>query len=261
MAAVNPNALSKFVGILEVALQATPGSLTRVASVRGLVSNFDNTVNAVDIKADDTGTVFKGYIPEVRFEGSFLENADRDTIALILGGTPSDVSGVLVPGATQVVASGDWGYNDPVVVENQNGDGSPLTINSVTGGTDGLLVANTDYFVGQNAAGQTIVTIIDSTTVTTESQSMTIDYDYTPNSREDLTFPVVFTETPRLYVKITATDSASGNTRIFIIDDAAFEGIYGLEALDVVEAGDLTGTTFVFKANKGSNFIYQNEII
>ena len=261
MAAINSNALSKFVGILEVAPQATPGVLTRVASVRGLVSNFDNTVNAVDIKADDTGTVFKGYIPEVRFEGSFLENADRDTIVLLLGGTPSDVAGVLVGGASQVLASGDWAYNGANIVENQNGDGSILTINSVTGGTDGLLVVGTDYFVGQDVNGKTIVTIIDSATVTTETQAMTIDYDYTPNTREDMTFPVVFTETPRLYVKITATDTATAKTRIFIIDDAAFEGIYGMETLDVVEAGDLTGTTFVFKANKGSNFIYRNEII
>ena len=117
MAAINSNALSKFVGILEVAPQATPGVLTRVASVRGLVSNFDNTVNAVDIKADDTGTVFKGYIPEVRFEGSFLENADRDTIVLLLGGTPSDVAGVLVGGASQVLASGDWAYNGANIVD------------------------------------------------------------------------------------------------------------------------------------------------
>ena len=258
MAAINPNDLSKFVGILEIADYGTT-NWVRVASVRNLTHNFDNTAQSVDIKADDTGTVFKGFKPESRIEGSFLENADRDLMLKMLGGTDSDVAGSLVSGATQVVASGAWGYNDPIVVENQNGDGSLLTINSVTGGTDGLLVANTDYFVGQNAAGQTVITIIDSATVTTEAQTMTIDYDYTPNATEKLSFSIAFTESPRLAVRITATSGS--NTRRWTIDDATFEGIYGHEFLDVVEAGDLTGTTFVFKASSGATALYENQIL
>jgi len=58
----------------------------------------------------------------------------------------------------------------------------------VTGGTDGLLVADTDYFVGQNADGDTIITIIDSTTVTTEAQTMTVVYGYTPSAGNILSY-------------------------------------------------------------------------
>ena len=264
MGAVNPNALSKFVGILEVAPQDNPSALQRVASVRGLVSNFDNTVNAVDIKADDTGTVFKGFIPEVRFEGTFLENADRDLINLILGGTTSNVAGTPVAGATQVLSSGSWDVNIAYKIENQNGDGSALTINSVTGSVDGALTANDDYDIVKLSDGDYAIVLQDvasATNLTTIVQDITVDYDYTPNAREDLNFPISFTESPRLYVKITATDDDTSNTRTFILDDASFEGVYGLENLDIVEAGDLTGTTFVFKGNKGSNFTYQNEIL
>lgn len=261
MAAINDNALSKFVGILEVAPQASPGSLVRVASVRGLIANIDNTANQVEVKADDTGTVFKGYLPEMRIEGSFLENADRDLIDLLLGGTPADVAGSIVNNYSQVEASGAWAYNTFIPFDFQDGDGTAPVVDSVTGGTDGALVLNTDYMLVKNAQGQWGIIVIDSATVTTLAQTMTIQFDYTPNASENLTIPVTFTESERLYVKITATDETGLKDRIIILDDATFEGTFGLEFLDVVEAGDLAGTSFVFKAAKGSNLIIQNEIL
>lgn len=259
MAAVDPNTLSKFVGILEVAPQATPGVLTRVASVRGMVSNFDNSVNAVNVKADDTGSVFKGFTPEVRFEGTFLENADRDLIKLLVGGTSADVAGAPVSITTEALGTG-WTVGQPIKLANKNGDDTVVTSIVIDAG-GAPLVLNTDYnvYVGDGTNGDVGFTYI--TPITVQAGVLDADYDYTPNTREDLTFPVTFTESPRLYSKITATDPATGNTRVFILDDSTFEGVYGLEVLDVVEAGDLTGTAFVIKANEGSNFIYQNEIL
>jgi len=100
--------------------------------------------------------------------------------------TYSTVAGTPVSGAEQVVVSGDWGYNDFILIENQNHDLSALTINSVTGSEDGLLTEDTDYFVGQDPIGRTGIFIIDSANVTTESQSITIDYDYTPAAKRVL---------------------------------------------------------------------------
>lgn len=97
------------------------------------------------------------------------------------------VAGTPVAGATQVEASGDWSYNQFILIENQNADASAITVNSVTGGTDGLLVVDTDYYVGQNAKGEYGVFVIDSATVTTEAQTMTIDYDYTPATGKTIT--------------------------------------------------------------------------
>lgn len=263
MAAVNPNDLSKFVGILEVAPIATPTSFVRLASVRGLIGNFDNTVNQVEVNADDTGTVFKGYLPEARIEGSFLENANRDVMELLLGGTASNVAGTPVAGATQVLTNGSWNVNIFYEIENQNGDGSIITVNSVTGSVDGALTVNDDFDLIQDPTtgkyGIALQDIAAATNLTTIAQDITIDYDYTPNASENLELDIVFTESPRVVVKVTATDS--GNDRIITIDDAVFEGVYGLEFLDIVEAGDLTGTTFTFKANKGAKYTYTNEIL
>ncbi|MES2395076.1 MAG: hypothetical protein V4549_03695 [Bacteroidota bacterium] len=259
MGAINPNALSKFVGILEVAPQASPGSLVRIASVRGLVANFDNTANQVDIKADDTGTVFKGFLPEVRIEGSFLENVVRDLMQLLLGGTPGDVAASIVNNHVQTVAQDAWDYGTFLAFDHQNGDGTAPNLDSVTGSTDGLLTIDVDYTI-TSVNGIWGIVMIAGTNITVITQSLAVQIDYTPNAAENITIPVTFTESPRLYLKITATD-ANGDDRIIILDDCTFEGTYGIEFLDVVEAGDLKGTDFVFKASKGSNFILQNEIL
>lgn len=262
MAAINANDLGKFVGQLEVAPIATPTTFTRIGSVRGLNALFDTAANQVEVKADDTGTVFKGYKPEARIEGSFLEVASRDLMKIILGGTNTDVAGSLVSGATQVLSSGSWAVNTYYAIENQNGDGSAITINSVTGATDGALTANDDYDIVQLASGEYGIVLQDvasATNLTTVSQNITIDYDYTPNASEQLALTVAFTEAQSLVVRITATSGS--NTRRVTISSGTFEGAYGLEFLDIVEAGDLNGTSFVFKANDAATFTYYNEIL
>lgn len=111
-----------------------------------------------------------------------IEKLDSGLVSL------STVAGTLVSGATQLVVSGGWNFNQFIKIENQNGDGSAITVNSVTGATDGALVEDTDFYVTQNENGEYGIMIIDSATVTTEGQNVTIDYDYTPNASKKLTF-------------------------------------------------------------------------
>lgn len=112
-----------------------------------------------------------------------------------------DVAGTLVSSATQTVASGSWSYNKFILIENQNGDGSAITVNSVNGGTDGLLVADTDYYVGQNESGEYGIYIIDSVNLTTESQSITIDYDYTPDAKYQQTNDTTVSAMPSVMLR------------------------------------------------------------
>lgn len=260
MSAINANVLSKFTGVLEIAPSASPSSFTRLASVRGLVANIDTAAKQVEVKADDTGTVYKGYTPEVRIEGEFLENADRDIIDLLLGGTPSDTAASPVAGATQTLASGSWAYNNFYVIENQMGDGSAVTVNSVTGGTDGALTDGNGYHFGTNEDGEYGIYLGDAASeLTTASQAIVIDYDYTPNAQEDLTIPISFTENETFVARITAT--VGSTTRVIRLTEATFEGVYGLSFLDVVENGDIQGTTFTLKGNDGSNLVYENQIL
>lgn len=261
MAAINPVDLAKYVGILEVRPAGSSGAYTRLASVRGLTANYDVAQNLVEVKADDTGTVFKGYLPEARIEGEFLEVFNMDLIELLFGGNRSDVAGSLVAGATQVLAS-PFVPNVFYPIANQNGNGAPITVNSVTGATDGALTVNDDYHLVLNddgIYGIVLNTVAAGVTITTLSQVITINYDYTPNASESLTLPIEFKEAENLEIRLTATEGS--DIRRITISEGTFEGVYGLSFLDVVEAGDITGAQFVFKANKGANFVIYDEIL
>jgi len=263
MAAINANALSTFTGILEVAPIATPTIFSRLASVRGATLNIDNTVNLVEVFADDTQLVYKANIPEARLEGTFLENADRDTMNLLFGGTSANVAGTPVAGATQTLTNGTWNVNITYAITNQMGDGTAPTINSVTGGTDGALTVNDDYDLIQDPiSGEWKIVLQDiasATNLTTIAQNIVIDYDYTPNATESNVISMVVTENPRFVARITATEGST--TRRLTISDATFESVYGLEFLDVVQNGDLNGSSFNFRSSRGADLTYENQII
>ncbi len=172
-------------GSCKVEIGADLGSLEDFGIAKSVV--FQEEITKSILGADNAGELHKMRKQRVMVTGSFVE-FDPAKWNSMRGGidTYSTVAGTLVSGATQDFIAGKWGYNDPVVIEHQNCDKSPLTINSVTGSVDGALVADTDYFVGQNEDGDTVVTVIDSATVTTETQTITVDYDYTPCASKTL---------------------------------------------------------------------------
>jgi len=139
-----------------------------------------------------------------------------------VSGTP--VAGSLVEGAEQVVASGAWGYNDPIVIENQNYNLGAVTVNSLAGSTNDTLVADTDYFVGQDAIGRTVITVIDSTTITTLAQSMTIDYDYTPYASQT-TYTGGKTTLPNFMARISNTDEDGKLVRFWFYKGSMDQGL------------------------------------
>jgi len=120
---------------------------------------------------------------------SALWSQDLDVIASLMSGvyTNTVTAGTLVEDNEQTIASGSWEFNKFILIENQNYNGGIITINSVTLGTDDEIVADTDYYLGQNDKGEYGIFIIDSATVTTESQSVVIDHDYTPAASNKIT--------------------------------------------------------------------------
>ncbi len=174
--------------------------------------------------------------------------------------TRTTVAGTPVAGATQTESSGDWGYDDPIIIENQNGNGTELTINSVTGGTDGALVEGTDYFVGTDSLGQTVVTIIDSATVTTEAQDMVIDYDYTPNASQTVSGGTSKVATER-YVKIVGPSADDPLLeRTVILEEAVIDGDVEFPFLDTEEANDVGVMPVTFINDKNATWSITDEI-
>ena len=99
--------------------------------------------------------------------------------------TYTNIAGTPVAGGTQLVASGDWSFDNGILLTGQNGDGTEPTINSVTGSADGAGAA--DDFDLAKVAGGWVLTPRDGTNFTTEVQTLTINSDYTPSAGKKIT--------------------------------------------------------------------------
>ena len=234
------------------------GSLINIGAIRTLSAVFKK--EDVEIPFDNTESIefFKnGLDASFTFD---LAELDFTTLQKMEDGWAnlSTTPGVLVPGALQTVLSGAWLEKQFLLVENQNGDGSALTVNSVTGSVDGLLVAGDDYEVTQDGQGQYGVTLfLSGATLTTEVQDLTFDYDYTPNASKNLTFNDFGLKIKKV-ARLTNTDS-NGNTLVirltgvtniapltmpFVADDADDVSVVSVE-LDgtIVDVVDQQSTT------------------
>lgn len=176
----------------------------RKGSVRVLIGN--DFANLVDVGAlrepqftaltenqsvefDNTDPLRK-FVRGTRMQVTFtLAEINLSNIALLDDGIVNltTTPGTPVPGAEQLVVSGGWNYEQFIPLANQNGDGSAVTVNSVTGATDGALTVDDDFHV-VNVGGQFGIIVHDTPDVTTLDQNLTIDYDYTPNAAKRVTF-------------------------------------------------------------------------
>jgi len=219
----------------------------RLASVIDVQVSTNLNADVVEVVTDDNWTIYKATTPEVKITWQWYESWEVDTVKTITGQNDLSVAGTLVSWASQTIASWTKAYNEYTALENQNGDGSAISITSVTGWTDWALVADTDYVLTE-VNWVYGITILDSTTVTTMAQDFVIVYDYTPTATKYLGLNVKALEIPKLVVKIVSTDWTDVNTEYLI--DSGFEWELIGAYMDVVRAWNLTPSAFDFKANK-----------
>lgn len=149
-------------------------------------STYQTNTDSVEIAFEDVGTVRDEVSDEtVDIAISAGQVLDLELISKLTGGLYSyeSTAGTLVSAAEQVLSSGSWSYDVTALIEGQNGDGSIPTINSVTADTDGVLVEDTDYFITKLEGAGWAVVLKDSVTLSTESQDITVNYDYTPSAK------------------------------------------------------------------------------
>ena len=99
------------------------------------------------------------------------------TVKVKEGGTYIKPAGTLVSGEKQNMVFADYIHQD---IENQNYDGSIITVNSVTGSINGLLTVTTDYTVSLSGGKYGITPVSGGNISTLEEQTFEVDYDYTP---------------------------------------------------------------------------------
>lgn len=180
-----PEAIRK--GSVRVLVGDDFNSLVDIGALRNPAVNF--LVENQRIEFDNAlglDYFVKGDRIQVTFD---LAEINFDTIGVLDAGmvTVTPTAGAIVNNAQQLIVAGDWAYNTFIPIANQNGDGTAPNIDSVTGATDGAIVAETDYFLSQNESGVWGIIIVDSADVTTLNQNFTIQYDYTPNASKKLT--------------------------------------------------------------------------
>ena len=161
-------------------------SLGTLAAGATATYNYDK----IELESGNNAKLFSRAKNEtIELAPSALWSWDPEVMAKFAGGLfdYTAVAGTPVAGATQSIASGSWNFNKFIKIENQNYNLGAITVNSVTLGTNGAIVEDTDFYIGRNAAGEYGIFIIDSATVTTESQTVEIDYDYTPTSGKYIT--------------------------------------------------------------------------
>ena len=261
MSALEPNALSKFIGQLFVAPFTTGTPVfTRFGSVRALANK--NTYEKTEIKADDTGVVVTFTKPECIIECTFLENADTDVLDLIVPGTEAIVAASPVVVTTEILLDhptiATWAANQVLPLLNKNGDNTVVTAVTIDhAGTP--LVDGTDYELVLQADGTTgVVRIGAALTLTGDIDA---DYTYTPNAKKTFTFTKEQLVLPQLIVKIEAEDPDNPTKfRRITLTDCVFNGEYAQEFLDVVEAGDITGSSLSFDLNDSGIYLYEDEI-
>lgn len=259
MAASDSNAILLEYGNISVGDDA--GSLVDIGSVRNV--RFTGRQERIKVDSDNNGTILnKARITGV-IEFDWLEPGHMTNLESLFKGlvTRSTTAGTLVEDAEQTVASGSWNYEKQIVIENQNNDLSEITINSVTLGTNGAIVEGTDYTKVKDAAtGKWGIVIWDSATVTTESQSVVIDYDYTPAAAQVLTGGTSQTATAR-YVKITGpSEDSATTTRDITLDSAVAASDMLIPYVDVEQSGDVGVMPVTLEGNRGSTWTIVDEI-
>ena len=223
----------------------------RLASVIDLNESIDTTANQITVDADecDTWTIYKSSRYVTSISATWFEWNNPSANAIMLGLTDLNVAGAPVAWASQVVASWAWSYNVPIRLANKHGAWL-ATINSVTGGTNWALVVNVDYIKVVDSEGYTTITIIDSATVTTQSQTITINYDYTPTATKYQSYIQNNKELPRLVVKLVTCPDENSKTDTYYYVDASLSSALVKNFIDPSRAWDLTWSEIWFEVSK-----------
>lgn len=216
----------------------------------GIVENLAaNEVMTISQRRGDNG-VIDDHVSDHHGEITFdqVEALSEDARAIMRGttfDTLSTVAADAVSGEDQVVQSGDWSFDGFIPLTGKESDGTEPTINSVTLGTDGAIVLNTDYAVVEDpdGSGNWGIVITDSATVTTEAQTVTINTDYTPAASHTVKTGGLASGLPRFMIKMENLNSSGKYVRLTFYSVRIDQG-----------------TQFAFKKDNDADNIVRNPI-
>lgn len=239
-------------------------SFQRVAAIRDVGISMSFSDNRITEEADDpdVGEFISIVMPTGVLSGTWLADGDLEAIATMANLTVQNVAGSAVSTQTQpTIASGNWSFNKPIRLGIKTANGQAATIDSLTAGTDGALVEGTDFFVGVDSDGYTIITVIDSATVTTTAQTLVPVASYTPSQTRLLAYNVQSQDIPYLIVKMESAPDSNGDTDLVYMIKANLTGELTKNFADIVRANGLPGSDIAFETAKGGYVIFDSDRI
>lgn len=216
-----PEAIRK--GSVRVLVGDDFDNLTDIGALRNPV--ITSLVENQEVEFDNVDSLkkfVKGKKVQVTFD---LAEINFSNLAVLDAGilNLSTTAAAIVNNATQLLVAGQWNAEQFIKIAHQNGDGSAINIDSVTGATDGALTEDVDYHVIQDANGKygIVIHVGGSSGVSTANQNVTIQYDYTPNASKTITFNDSGTKTLKC-MRLINEDSDGNEFRIDIEDGTNF---------------------------------------
>lgn len=196
-------------------------ALVNLGAMRGII--FQESWENVEVESDNAGKVSLGITNHVAGISGELMEINLTNLHNLRGGIDNyeNIPGELVQGVEQVVAQGSWTTDKFIKIVNQNGDGSPITINSITGTTTEELTPEVDYFLAQNEFGEYGIIVQDGVAT---NQALTINYDYTPNAAVKLSSGGKTVISPKV-VRVTNINEFGKKFQITIFKAKNQEGI------------------------------------
>lgn len=236
------------------------GSLVDLGAVRNV--RFMGVQVPTRVESDNRGTIINKSRLQGKVEFDWLEPGNAAKLEVLFKGLVSrtTTAGSIVNNYSQVEASGAWAYNTFIPFDFQDGDGTAPNVDSVTGGTNGALTVNVDYIIVQHDDGRWGIMVLDSSTVTTLNQTITIQFDYTPATSQTITGGTNQTATNR-YLKIVGpSEDNSSVTREIILEECIVKSDMVLPFVDVEQANDVGVMPVSVESNKGTEWSYTDEI-
>jgi len=211
-------------GSVRVLIGDAFNSLVDIGALRNPV--FNALAENQSIEFDNTDPLRK-FVKGTRVQVTFdLAEVNFDNIKQLDDGiiNLTTQAGTIVNNATQLAVAGEWGFEQFIEIAHQNGDGSAVNVDSVTGATDGLLTVDVDYHVVEVNGKYGIIVHNTGSGVTTANQNLTVQYDYTPNASKTITFNESGTKTLKC-MRLINEDENGKEFRIDIEDGTNFAPI------------------------------------
>jgi hypothetical protein len=204
----NPAAIR--LGSCKLEVEDHPGAFASMTDV-GILKGAKLTVNRESI------TIQPDNAPEVDVSDQItgaevtatLHEWTLATLEKLGLGTVTTVTTAPVSGQTLNVASGAWDFSTFIPVTDQ----PSASIASVVGSTNPSLAAGTDYHVITDDEGVTGIVVLDSDTVTTDAQVLTITYGYTPIASKTIKLGGKGSTPAYIAVQMTNTNAAGKKYR------------------------------------------------